>query len=390
MKAIKRFFLVLIIMFLIVFPKGGFKVSDIPITWGYLLIFFSVPFAIFNLIGKNRLLYFESVRRKSLLWCMPFILYSFFILLFSNYGSLGYLFSFILSLLVMPIVMLLIFNGIIDHQNFRIFFNKYFLLGIRIVSVFGMFLFIQRIFTGKMLEIPYLTVNIDDFGLIEEKHNLRGELMKFTSTYNNGNIFGICMLIFMPLYLQIENKKIFKVLFLIALIFTLSRTVWLGMVLYLVLFISRNLKTLRGWSILIVSILCIVLLTPVILNLMGQDISFLFDKDLGGRSQQLNVFNDLTLFGNGTFGGIAEIVYVSILQQFGLVGLFFFLIYMLNPVFLYLININKYDKADTAFWGLIIYPFICFSDGAILLIPTAAFFWFLASYSLRPTNKINL
>lgn len=389
MRILKRAFLLIAIVFLVIFPKGGFKVSSIPITWGYMLIFLSIPFAIASLFKRNSLIYFESVRRQSLFLCLPFIIYSFFVLAFSSYSSLGYLFSFIFSIQIMPVIMLFMYNAIIDHENFENFFNKYFIWGIRTVSVFGMFLFIQRIFTGHILEIPYLTVNIDDYGLIDQKHNLRGDIMKFTSTYNNGNIFGVCMLIFMPLYFSIEKSKIFKFILVMALVLTLSRTVWIGMILYLVLFISRNIKSVKGWAILIVSICSIIIFVPVALSLMGQDVGFLFDKNLGGRSEQLSVFNDLTLFGNGNFEGIAEIVYVSVLQQFGVIGLILFIIYMLNPVFLYISNKKNFNRNNTTFWGLIIYPFICLSDGALLLIPSAAFFWFLASYALRPTNKIN-
>lgn len=387
MATLKKITLFLIFSFLIIFPKGGIKIADIPITWGYILLFACTPFGLYSLMKFNKqYIYILDKRKSAMILCLPFVIYSIIILCLSKIGSLGFLFSFLISLNIVPYLFLFVYNEILDKESFRASFERFLVIGIRIVTVFGLLLFLQNILTGKMLEIPYLTVNLDDFGKIDQKHNLRGELMKFTSTYNNGNLYGICMLIIMPLYLQLEKNKVFKTTLIVSLLLTLSRTVWIGLVIYTFFLILKNIKSAKGWIILICTTLSLVIFTPILLNLMGVGVEFLFDKNLGGRSEQLEIFDHLTLFGSGEFLNISEIVYVSILQQFGLVGILLFMIYILSPI---IVNRFYGIKTTPIEWGLIIYLVICMSDGAILLIPTMVFYWFIASYSLKPTIQTN-
>lgn len=311
-----------------------------------------------------------------------------FILVLGSYESLGFLFSYILSMLLMPILFLFIYGKTIDAPRFDQVFSKTLINCLRFVTVFGLILFMQKILTGKSLEIPYLTVNIDDLGGLDEKYNLRGDIMKYTSTYNNGNILGICLLIFMPIYFSVEKKYVFKIIFLASLALTLSRTVWFGMLLFGLLSSLKNIKTKKGIFILIFSGVSVVIFVPLLLKLINVDTSFLFDANLGGRLDQLSVLSNLTLFGDGEFNGIAEIIYTSILQEFGIIGLILFIPYLLSPLIIYYFS-NRAKTDRNYHWGLLIYPVICLSDGAILLIPTMAFYWFLASYALIPRREID-
>jgi len=382
MNYLKKGFFLLAVIFLVAFPKGGFKVADIPITWGYVILFLSVPFILPTIFDHGKA-YFSKERRLTLGLCLPFIVYSIFILLLGTHESVGFLISFILNILIMPILFMFIFGKLIDSRNFESLFKKVFIACVRFIIIFGLFIFVQRILTGNGLEIPYLTVNIDDFGHIDEKFNLRGNIMKFTSTYNNGNIFGVCMLLLAPLYTQIEKYKVYKILFFISIALTLSRTSWIGIILFFMLLFKKNLTTIKGWSILILSIASLVIVTPILLSLLDLDMSFLFDKNLGGRSGQLNVFDNFTFFGSGHYDVIAEIVYASVLQTFGFVGLLLFLVYMFSALIVCLIYKKRKVNLTYDHWGLILYPILCISDGAMLFIPTMVFFWFLSSYVLR-------
>jgi len=58
------------------------------------------------------------------------------------------------------------------------------------------------------IEIPYFTINAADVGEVADKYNQRGNIMKLISTYNNGNIFGVCTLMFFPLFYYNTQKSI--------------------------------------------------------------------------------------------------------------------------------------------------------------------------------------
>ena len=74
------------------------------------------------------------------------------------------------------------------------------------VSAYGIFLFFYKLGTGSFIEIPYLTVNAGDLGELEGKSIDRGGIFKLISTYNNGNVYGISILILLPLYAHLEKR----------------------------------------------------------------------------------------------------------------------------------------------------------------------------------------
>lgn len=306
-------------------------------------------------------------------------------MLSENTVSFGFVLSFVLSVILMPLIFLFFFNKYIDRNYFEGVFNPVFKNSIRFVSIFGIIVFFIKIRTGKEIEIPFLTVNIDDVGTLAGKYNSRGTISKLISTYNNGNIYGISLIILLPLYLEREKFLIFKGLLILSLILTLSRTVWAGLLIFMIVYFITKLNSVKGWIVILGSLIFIVVAGPIILNAMGVNLDFLFDKTLGGRAQSLNVLNDISMFGSLIYKGVSEIVYVSILDTFGFLGLLFFIIYLLSPVVIYL-NTRRKDRnfnKSEAFWGLWLYWLLCLSDGAMLFIPVMAFYWFLASYIFR-------
>jgi hypothetical protein len=385
MKAVQRFFLIIIIIFLVAFPKGGIKIGPVPLTWGYMLLMIMVPASVVYSLIKGSV-YITKKGKLVMLLCLPFIIYSSFIISLVPNDSPGFLISYILSILIMPFLFLVFFNRIIDSKVFTETFSNVFIYCIRFIVVYGLVIFIQRILTGDNLEIPYLTVNIDDLGKIDEKYNLRGIFMKYTSTYNNGNIYGACMILFTPLYLQLEKRNAMKTMFLCAIILTLSRTAWIGLIIYMLLYFKKSITTVKAWTILITIVTVLIVALPILLTLVNLDTDFLTDSNLGGRADSLKVFSNFTLFGAGHFHAIGEIVYASIYDNFGSVGLILFFLYITSPLMVYYIFNKNSDKNSTTHWGLIMYIIICASDGAMLYIPTMAFFWFIASYILK-TDK---
>jgi hypothetical protein len=385
---IGRVLVFIICIFLVAFPKGGIKVGGTPITFGYILLLLYTFFSVLFVTATNGArIYVKKARQYVLLCCLPFQLYSAAILLLSeNMVSFGYILSFVLSIIIMPVIFLFAFNRFIDLDRFELYFNPVFKNCIRFVAVFGIILFIIKYKTGKEFEIPFLTVNLDDVGTLSTtKYNMRGNISKLVSTYNNGNIYGVSLTILLPLYLEREKSTIFKSVVILSLILTLSRTVWAGLILYLIIYFISKINNAKGWIILAGSVIFIMVAAPLILNLMHVNISFLFDKNLGGRAKSFNVLRNVTFFGSLIFKGVNEIVYTSIIDTFGILGLILFIIYLFSPGIIYLVEMKmrKPVNRSTAYWGVCLYWFLCFSDGAMLFIPVMAFYWFISSYIFR-------
>jgi hypothetical protein len=387
---VSKVLIFIICVFLIAFPKGGIKIGSVPVTWGYILLALYTAFSTFFAINSNGELYLKQNRRYVLTCCLPFQIYCLVILSFSEIQSVGFLLSFILSVILMPFIFLFFLNKPIDSQKFQRSFIPVFINCIRFVAIFGLVLFFLKFFRGIDFEIPYLTVNIDDVGQISEKFNLRGSITKLISTYNNGNIYGISLMILLPLYLEKEKNVLLKSAVILSMVLTLSRTVWIGLVLYLLFYFITKIRSIKAWLTILGGLIFIAVAGPLILSAMGRNIDFILDKDLGGRAGQLTAASDFSVFGAFKFRWVEEIIYTSILKTFGFIGLIFFLPYLFSPIIIYYINLRKRNsiKKSNAFWGLLLYCILAFSDGAMLYIPVMCFYWFMSSYIFTSSSLV--
>lgn len=312
---------------------------------------------------------------------VPFQLYILGSLIFYGYESLGWAISLVLNLIIFPFIFLLILDNFIEKLDLTFLFD-FLKKGILIIAVYGIFLFFFKLITHNWIEIPYLTVNAADYHKLDDKYIDRGGgIFKLISTFNNGNIYGISMLLLLPLYDLVEKSKIFKFIVKSSLIFTLSRTVWIGLFLYEFFFkayiFNIYKKPIRNLIVIIASI-SLLMLIPVLM--VGNNFE-LFDKNLGGRLGQLSVLNDMHIFTNNEFRGINEIVYLSIMREFGLFGLLLYLVGILSIICFSYSSKNVYKRSIVA--GLSIYLIISLSDGALLFIPVMLYFWFLTSLMQR-------
>jgi hypothetical protein len=123
--------------------------------------------------------------------------------------------------------------------------------------------------------------------------------------------------------------------------------------------------------------------------------------NLDRRLAQYKLFENFQFFPSRPFDGFLEVVYMGVLNSLGLIGLLAFLVAMIAPLMFFffrpksIITQLPYSpraaergrqdgliegRAIAA--GLIIYLFISLSDGATLLIPVMAIYWFLAAFLL--------
>jgi len=376
----------LLVLFLLVFPKGGIKIADVPLTWGYLLLTLTG----FTFLIRGR---FFLTREKIwvLLSLVPFQLVALFSFCLYGIVSVTFAIAFILSFFVLPWIFLFLLSHSIENLDFESFF-RLLAQGVFFIAAYGIFLFFFKILTGYFLLIPFLTTNYHDMESIElTKSIARGDFFKLISTYQNGNIYGICLLMFLPLYNLIEKSRFKKFIVMASLFLTLSRTVWIGMFFYLLIkkfYICRvNLKTILQTAF---QLLFFLLILSYILMHMDHDLSFIFDPSLGGRIEQFDQLSEWSFFPSKRFLVIAEIVYLSILNQFGLVGLVTFVLAITSPLIIYKFSTthlqtwseSEYTLRKSLKSGLFLYLILCCSDGAMLNIPTMALYWFLSGLLL--------
>ena len=291
--------------------------------------------------------------------------------------------SFWVSFLFLPFCFLVFFSKDIETFDDRHFFN---LLkkGVFFIAAYGIGLFFFKLLAGFFLEIPLITANLGDFGQLESKHINRGAVFKLISTYNNGNIYGICLLMLLPLYCLMEKNHWRTGIVKISLLLTLSRTVWLGLFFHEIGYrwlTSQNKK--RFFINIFISLVFFISILAALSNFFGLPWQFFTDATFGGRKGQLEFIFQTGLFSREPFSGISEIVYAGIISSFGWVGLVFFLFAMGAPLFFEVFSRSLSKIHQSIALGLLNYLFVSGSDGAILLLPTMAFYWFLLSLLFR-------
>ncbi|MEX2583392.1 MAG: hypothetical protein WD766_08960 [Gemmatimonadota bacterium] len=385
-RSFERGAIVLLVTFLLIFPKGGIKVAEVPITWGYLLLgiaSLSIPLA---LLSRSR----ARVRKESLTvvaGLIPFQMVVWLGLLFNGVTGMGFAISLLVSFFFVPLAFLLALGPSLDRLNLGLLY-RLIRGGILFIAAYGIFLFFYRLGTGSFIEIPYLTVNAGDFGDMDEKFIDRGGIFKLISTYNNGNIYGVSLLLLLPLYSWLERRTWPKLIVKLSLLLTLSRTVWVGLLVYEVvqrIYVRRI--SVKDVALLLVSLVLLVAGVLAALTLMGAETSFLFDPNLGGRIGQLEVLRNPSILPSISFEHVLEMVYLSMLENFGLVGLLSYVLAMTMP--LWLLFLGAVPFAETEYKrglgaGLIVYLFVSLSDGALLFIPVMAFYWFIVALLVSP------
>jgi hypothetical protein len=384
LRPVERATLLFFVLFLLVFPKGGIKVADVPITWGYIGL--APVFALFlyrlydGAAGAVR-----TARLLVLGLLVPFQVIGWTAFLLNGVGNLGFSISFAVTFFFIPLVLVLVLGMELDRIDLTPLLRAL-RVAIPLIAAYGIVLFAYKLATGEFIEIPYLTVNAGDVGELDEKYIDRGGVFKLISTYNNGNIYGVSLLILLPLYTWLERSPVRTGIVKLSLLLTLSRTVWAGLLvhevvqrLYVRRISAKALAALTGVLALIVGGI------GYSLHLMDRSLSFVADRTLGGRIDQLETLRTATLFPSTEFEAIAEMVYLSILENFGILGLFTFLIGMSAPLALYFSGAlpfagTAYKRSLAA--GLLLYLFVALSDGAILFIPVMVFYWFVVSLLL--------
>jgi hypothetical protein len=376
----------LLLTFLVLFPKGGFRVANTPITWGYLLLgFLFVPLLAVRLLfapfreSRLALIAVASVIPFQLVFCYSWLA--------NGVNNLGYGVAIIMAFFFLPAMFLLVFPPFLSFLN-PIRFQRQLCFCILAAALWGIFLFFYHPIMGKYIEIPYLTVNAGDYGLLETyKHIARGGFLKLIATYNNGNLYGVATIILLPLYLKFEPARWKRNVIRVALVLTLSRTVWFGLIMDQVLTLAAKVPEMVARfpriypgkatrQLLAVIATVVLVLFGLVFN--GNGLGFLLDSGLSGRGGELASFLHPTLLPSQPVDAFAELLYASALGIYGIVGFVSIMLIFATPVFILSRKaaILASPSRRAAAKGLILYAIVASIDGATILIPVMAFYWF--------------
>jgi hypothetical protein len=370
------------------FPKAGFYVGAVPVTLGYV----ALGLGSFGVVLKLLLREYSLSRAEwvAILLLLGNALFQVLTVFFRGSSTeISMLFGHLTGLLVIPPLALLS-GGYILRQIPRERVYRLMFLALIIVTVFGFVNFIGLNVFKKMIGIPFLTFTGSEFD-VSTKFIDRGNAIKLISTYSNGNILGVNLLIWcnlvlygFPVILKKSRKWFFPYLGIFVravLLLTLSRTVWIVMVfneVFLRVFVSRKVNQ----ALILVFVLTLLLiLVFVAAGFFAQNpFDFIFDSNLGARRSQLDF--SWSLWPNQAFAGTAEIVYAGMLSNFGAFGLGLFVLTWAWPALIVPIDF----EGRLVQMGLFAYLLALGADGAFIYAPTQATYWFVVAFVLHRTQ----
>lgn len=387
----------------VTFPKAGIKLGGIPLTVGNICLMITVMCWFIAVLWK-RCFVFSRAETFVLTGCLYWLI-RFLLVMAGGREGLSDWVGFFVPLVIYPF-MFFVFNYFITEKKQIDFILRMLFWGTLIVFAFG---FLQAAFGIERFSIPGLTVNYTDYisstNWYAEKYNGVQEgitYSKTVSTYQNGNLLGVNVLLFCPMiYETIKNKtgrRIYMLVFILFCVLTGSKTCWVGIVLYLflkgIVILNRKWADTRKVQFTCLLIALVPVIAAVFLNAFPQ-IAMRFQEsftlknidDLSGRSESMNrlinfFINKLEWLLTGPYGltrywgSSYEMAYFCILMLGGLMGLAAFLgpiVYILVSRLRLFAGTSKTVKGICH--GVIVYLIVAYVEGALWLPPTAVNLW---------------
>lgn len=358
--------LLLTIFFNVWFPKAGIKIKSIPFTVGNVLFGLTFLMWIISVINKKGIK--KSNIGNFIFLCLSYCLFKYVIVFaITNkfISSIGY----IIPLIIYPLIFYVMFNEVDSEKKIekivKVIVYGYFFLCIYAI--------LQYILGIDKCDIPGLTVNYSDYKeygdlwFMTKSNGTDVTESKIVSTYQNGNLFGIGILTIYPIvynfYKNKRNNKILNislVMFIICVFFTLSRSCWLGIIIFILFEILLDNKKTKKMIIkkIVVIMLCIGSILVIFNCVPSITNRFLNTKiddwlSMSGRTEGLisilkSVYESNSILGIiiGPYGiskykGLAyEMFPLAIFVQLGVVGLI--LMYTIFIVFIRKMNKDNY------------------------------------------------
>ena len=281
--------------------------------------------------------------------------------------------SIVISTIVVPILAMLSANWFLDVLGWSGILRTL-KLALAIVFVFGIVSFIAYNGAGKLIGIPYITTTGGDISLVAERHNLRGSIIKMFSTYNNGNILGVNLLLWGALVASASRTTAFQ--FRSLCVLTLSRSVWIGLATLELAnsILCRSVKRIF-YAASFVAVLGVVAVGATVW--MGRDPSeFFLDADLGGRITTLKM--NLSGISTQKLAWTNESMYAAAYLAFGPAGVLIISSIWALPIF----RGGRSPIEIRCRLILFVYLFIATAEAAFNLVPTQASYWMIAGIAM--------
>lgn len=368
----------------VLLPKAGVKIGEIPVTIAdvsFALLFWPALSAARTPEPGGTL----RIARRFLLLGMVY-----FIVSVLEMGLSAENLARVTALCIYPLVFFLFVRNIRSQQQTSAIAR---LVGLCLLAVvlYGVAQYLLG--TGTVL-VRGLTANWSDASdpdFLSQKHNVIDETgqLKLTSTYQNGNILGVNLLLLLPVASFAWDKKL-KFLAHVASIavigLTASRSAWAGAVFLLVLWLSLvriDWKKRVGLAVLLGGCAFLFLFHSPLASLRMEGSAENSLLTWAGRLEGASIIWEDTLtssapailFGLHPQESFAyEMLYPSIYETFGLVGLLIWLVPIL--VSLYAFYKHRDDPlVRAAFMGISAWLFVAVAEGAFWLPPTSFNVW---------------
>lgn len=355
---------------LLAFPKAGVYAGNIPLTAGYALLALTGLLQLIRLANRGGVKLRADYVFLGLMFLLLGVLQAG---AFSMYGtqSLGSAISIVASTLIVPCLALLSVHWLVDTLGLDRFMRTL-RIALLIVFVFGIASFAVYNTTGKVIGIPFVTTTGADVSLVADRHNLRGSMIKMFSTYNNGNILGVNVLIWGAVAAAGTTFSLMQ--FRSICVLTLSRSVWLGLA-AMELAHAFLRRSVRGIA---YSVAFVVLLTVVVAAAsisIGRDpTDFLLDANLGGRvaSFQENLYRSQKV------GWTNESLYAASYLALGPLGAILLVATWVVPI----VRGGTNRLQTNCRVALGVYMFVAAAEAAFNLVPTQASYWMIAGLAM--------
>ena len=383
--------LLITIFFNIWFPKAGIKLSEIPLTVGNVFLAITFFFWAMKKVMNRRMKINKIGYILIILMLYSFIKY---LLIGEFVKNIGY----IIPLEVYPLMFIIAYDTIDTKEKLQKVI-KVICFGFFFICIYAL---LQYVLGIEKVCIPGLTVNLSDYTTyganwyLQKNNNNSSEIgTKIISTFQNGNLYGVNALLIYPIvygYLKKENKSFFMyvslALFVICVFLSLSRSCWLGIILFMLFGIflenEKNKNSLYRKAIII--LMCLVLVgvsfkyfPSIATRFSSMDKSSIMS--MSGRTEGLTeVLNNFSQYkyifiwfigSNGFIENVGlayEMTPLALLVQVGIIGivLFYGILYQVWK------RMNKKKWLQNAVkLSIFIWTIVGCIEGAFWLPPTA-------------------